>query len=129
MTPVVTALRVLFPVLGLLNIVVGWPLARRRIPPNLWYGLRVRTTLRNPEAWYAGNAECGRGLVRLGVVLLALALALPLLPGLPGVGYALICGAIMVIGSSAAIIRGLGAARRARGGPGSGAPRVPAETA
>jgi hypothetical protein len=36
--------QVLFPVLGLLLLVLGWPLAARRVRRNRWYGLRVPAT-------------------------------------------------------------------------------------
>jgi uncharacterized membrane protein len=101
-----------FPLVGLLNLAVGWPLARRRVPPNHWYGVRVRATLSDPTVWYEANAVCGDGLVRLGVVLVTVALALPFLRGMPEVGYVLICSAVLMVGSLRAIVRSLRLAAR-----------------
>ena len=60
-------LHLLFPAVGVL---LGWPLAARRIGPNPWYGLRVPAT-------FAAIALAGRDLMALGVVLTLLALLLP----------------------------------------------------
>ncbi|MEP6571729.1 MAG: SdpI family protein [Gemmatimonadota bacterium] len=101
-----------FPLIGLVSLVVGWPLARRRVPPNRWYGVRLPATLSNPTIWYAANAECGEGLVRLGAVLLVVALGLLLLRGLPELVYVLICVAVFLIGSLRATVRGVRLAKR-----------------
>jgi SdpI/YhfL family protein len=59
---------VAFPLIGLASLLLGWPLARRRVPPNRWYGVRLRATLSSPAVWYEVNAICGDDLVRLGLV-------------------------------------------------------------
>ena len=103
---------VAFPLIGLASLVLGWPLARRRVPPNRWYGLRVPATLANPAIWYEANAVCGDDLVRLGAVLLAVALGLLLVRGLPELGYVVICLAVFVVGSLRATVRGIRVAKR-----------------
>jgi hypothetical protein len=103
---------VAFPLIGLASLVLGWPLARRRVPPNRWYGLRVPATLANPATWYEANTVCGDDLVRLGAVLLAVALGLLLVRGLPELGYVVICLAAFVVGSLRATVRGIRVARR-----------------
>jgi hypothetical protein len=50
----------LFPVLGLLLVVLGWPMAARRVRPNRWYGLRVPATFADEQVWYDANAVAGR---------------------------------------------------------------------
>ena len=51
---------ILFAVLGCLLVGIGWPLARRRVGPNRWYGLRVpprsptKPSGTKPMRWPAG---------------------------------------------------------------------------
>ena len=40
---------------GLLVTALSVPLIQKRIPPNPWYGFRVRKTLENRDVWYAAN--------------------------------------------------------------------------
>lgn len=107
-----SASHVTFPVIGLASLLLGWPLVRRRVPSNPWYGVRVPATLSTPAIWYEVNAQCGEDLVRLGAVLLVVALALPFLRGLPELGYVLICLAVFVVGSLRATVRGIRLAKR-----------------
>jgi SdpI/YfhL protein family len=109
---VVITSRIAFPALGLATLIVGWPLAHRRVPPNRWYGLRVPATFADPRIWYEANAVCGDDLVRLGAVLLAVALGLQFLSGLPELGYVMICLAVLVVGSLRATIHGVKVARK-----------------
>ena len=56
--------QVAFPLIGLVTLLIGWPLARRRVPPNRWYGVRLRATLSSPAVWYeamryAATSLCG----------------------------------------------------------------------
>ena len=69
--------QLLFPLLGLLLIALGWPLAARRVRPNRWYGLRVPATFADATVWYDANAVAGRDMVGLGILVLAIALVLP----------------------------------------------------
>ena len=101
-----------FPLLGLGSALIGWPLARRRIAPNRWYGVRVASTLSSPAIWYEANAVCGDGLVRMGLVLLVVGIALRFVPGLPEIGYVAICLAVFLVGSIRATARSLGTAKR-----------------
>ena len=107
-----TTSHVAFPLIGLTSLLVGWPLARGRVPPNRWYGVRVAATLSSPTIWYAANAACGDELVRLGLVLVVIGLALPFVRGLPELGYVVICLAVLLIGSIRATGRGLRVAKR-----------------
>ena len=103
---------VAFPLIGLVTLLIGWPLARRRVPPNRWYGVRLRATLSSPGVWYEANAVCGDDLVRLGLVLLVVALALLFVRGLPELGYVSICLAVFVVGSARATARAIRVVRR-----------------
>jgi uncharacterized membrane protein len=67
--------------MGLLFVALGVPLALGKVPPNPWYGFRVAKTLRSRELWYASNAHGGWLMIRIGVLNLAVALALLAVPG------------------------------------------------
>ena len=67
----------LFPVVGALLALLGWPLAARRIGPNRWYGLRVPATFADRRVWFDANALAGRDMIILGVALAAVSLLLP----------------------------------------------------
>jgi uncharacterized membrane protein len=69
------SLSALFLCLGLTFIGIGIPLIQERVPPNRWYGLRVRKTLTNPSVWYAANRTMGYDLVWAGAAVAVTALA------------------------------------------------------
>jgi hypothetical protein len=114
-------LHLLFPAVGVLLVLLGWPLAARRIGPNPWYGLRVPATFADREVWYAANALAGRDLMALGVVLTLVALLLPSV-GLPEAAYGGVCAAVLGAGALVMTVRGWRTANRLRrerqeGGP------------
>jgi hypothetical protein len=104
--------QLLFPLLGLLLIMLGWPLAARRVRPNRWYGLRVPATFADPTVWYDANAITGRDMVGLGMLVLAIALVLPYLSNLRRDTYAGVCGGILGLGSLLLSVRGWRLANR-----------------
>lgn len=61
-------------VIGVLFVLVGVPLAQRRIARNRWYGFRIGAALRDDDVWYAVNERAGRHLIVLGGSLIAVAL-------------------------------------------------------
>jgi uncharacterized membrane protein len=102
----------LFPALGLLLVVLGWPMATRRVRPNRWYGLRVPATFADEHVWYEANAAAGRDMMALGAVLVLVALVLPRLTGLPDSTYAGVCAGILGLGSLVLAVRGWRMANR-----------------
>jgi MOSC domain-containing protein YiiM len=80
-------------------------MARRRIGPNRWYGLRVPATFADEYVWYEANAVAGRDLIALGALLVVLALTLPALAGVRGSAFAFICAAVAVAGSLVMTVR------------------------
>ena len=104
--------RLLFPTLGLLFTVLGWPLANRRVQPNRWYGLRVPATFADRRVWYDANELTGRDMMGLGVVVLLVALLLPVLIRLPEGVYTGVCAAVLGLGSLVLSVRGWRAANR-----------------
>ena len=58
--------------LPLITILVAIPLVLQRVPPNLWYGFRTRTTLSDRDIWYRANYLGGAALLYSGIVALVL---------------------------------------------------------
>jgi len=61
---------------ALLVIGLAIPLRRGSIPPNDWYGVRVRKSLSSEENWYAINRYGADQLIIYGVELIAVGIAL-----------------------------------------------------
>ena len=51
---------------GVLMIAMGIPLYGRRVPPNMFYGVRLESTLADESVWYDINARGGRDGVVFG---------------------------------------------------------------
>ena len=107
--------------IGILSIAIGLPLADRRIPPNRWYGVRLRETFADRHVWYETNAQAGRDLMLLGALFVVLALGLA--DVLPTARFVMWCGPVFVLGALLITVRSLRLARRLwrerRGNPGS----------
>lgn len=99
-----------FAGIGALSIVVGLPLADRRIAPNRWYGVRLRATFADERVWYEVNAQAGRDLVLLGVAVLVLSLAL--VDKVPTERFVLWCGPVFGVGSLVILVRSVRLANR-----------------
>jgi uncharacterized membrane protein len=59
-------------------VILGVPLMLRRVRPNPLYGLRLPATFADEWVWYEANARTGRDLLLHGMLLFAVAVALPL---------------------------------------------------
>ncbi len=90
-------LLILFVLIGLLMIVLALPLILGKVPPNTWYGFRIRLTLDYPKIWYPANRRAGWLLLIVGVVnIVAAVLLLVLVPRLTEDAYGLWMSAIML---------------------------------
>ena len=98
--------------LGAVSVLVGLPLAYRRVPRNRWYGLRIPATFADEHVWYEANAVTGRDLIVVGIVLLLLALLLPRVSSGSTPAYAAIFAIVLALGSAVAILRGWRLANR-----------------
>jgi uncharacterized membrane protein len=114
----------LFVVIGLLSIVTGLPLARRRVPPNRWYGIRLPATFADEYVWYETNAAGGRDLMVLGIIVVGVAVIPPQLATLSAAQYAGLCAGVLVVGSSAMVVRAWRLANRLLRERSAGPPRL-----
>ena len=90
-------------VTGILLVVLGRRMAKRRLPPNSWAGVRYEIALRAEENWYTMQARCAAATVGLGVVLLDSAVLFAIQAVLPETISILIPMAIMLIQTVAGI--------------------------
>ena len=115
----------LFLAAAVLLVGLGYPLAKRRIGPNRWYGFRVRATFANEQIWYDINAQAGRDLMVLGALVGILVLLLPKLPWIPPAMAVVMYSGVLAIGGVWSMIRGWREAnhqlhtRQMRGGGGA----------
>ena len=86
-----TTLLVMYVVFGLLLAGLAVPLLLDKVPPNGWYGFRVPSTLYNADLWYKVNRYMARWLLLSGIITVAGAVALYLVPGLSVDAYAWLC--------------------------------------
>jgi len=54
---------------GVLFVGISIPLVLEKIPPNHWYGVKLRKTLANKEIWYKANKYSGRDFFVIGCFL------------------------------------------------------------
>ena len=92
-----TTLLVMYVVFGLLLVGLALPLLLDKVPPNGWYGFRVPSTLYNPDLWYKVNRYMARWLLLSGIITVAGAVALYLVPGLSVDAYAWLCLLIFAV--------------------------------
>ena len=90
-------------VTGILLVVLGRRMSRRRLPPNSWAGVRYEIALRSEENWYTMQARCATATIGLGVVFIDSALLFAIQAVLPETISILIPMAIMLIQTVAGI--------------------------
>jgi uncharacterized membrane protein len=111
---IVVRLQLLVPAIAILLILLGWPMAARRVRPNRWYGVRLPATLTDARVWYEVNAVAGRDLIILGAALLVFALSVSAIAALPDELYAAACAVLLVVGSLLMTVRAWRLANRLR---------------
>lgn len=52
--------------IALLTMVLGLPLALKKVPMNSVYGFRTQKTMSSPEIWYEANRQSGFNLIVAG---------------------------------------------------------------
>ena len=98
-------LLILFLASGGILIGLSIPLIQRKVPPNPWYGFRVRRTLEDPNIWYPANASSGWRMLWLGSAIMIAAVVAYIVPGLDDAWYASIVGIVAVIGLISGLVQ------------------------
>src|SRR5687767_3385956 len=75
------ALMAMYVVIGLLLAGLALPLIQKRIPPNMWYGFRVRKTLSSPDIWYPANAYMAKYMLVWGLTIAITSFLFYFIPG------------------------------------------------
>ena len=60
------------PLLPLTFVLIGIPMAMDLVPPNPFYGIRIKETLASDELWYAANSAAGTVAVLSGLAATAI---------------------------------------------------------
>ena len=94
----------MFIVSGLVLAVVSVPLILGRIPPNGWYGFRVRKTMEHPEIWYPVNKYGGERLLVTSLLLVLAAVGYTYIPGIDLEVYSYAVLVTWVVGATIAIV-------------------------
>ena len=100
-------IEILFLMVGLLEIGLSIPLILEKVPPNPWYGFRVKKTFSSEEIWYKANRYLGRDLLVAGLILVISVLMLSMFAGrLSNYTIIWICVALVIIPLLIVVIRG-----------------------
>ena len=102
---------VLFGLTSLIYVGLGIPMARRKVPRNSLYGLRVGETMASDEVWYEANAICGREFVAFGWATLIVAVGLYPVPWPEPDIYATTLAVLHTVGVLVVAGRGMATAR------------------
>jgi hypothetical protein len=97
-------LLILFVVSGLVLVGISIPLILGKIPPNGWYGFRVRKTMENPEIWYPVNQFAGKRLLLASLVFSLAAPGIYFIPGLQVDTFSYAVLIIWVVGFTLALV-------------------------
>lgn len=73
------------------------PMIRNKVPPNLFYGVRIPRTFADEAVWYAVNRFAGKRLLIVGLVSAALAIGLYFIPGITIDSYAWIFSGVFLV--------------------------------
>ena len=102
----------IFLSVGALFVALSVPLIRRRVKPNMLYGLRIRATLADERVWFEANAKSGRDLLVLGLGISVMAVGLALVSGMTSeLHMAILVG---VTGIGAVVVTATGVSRANR---------------
>jgi uncharacterized membrane protein len=97
---------ILLASIGLLMVVLAIPMIIQKVPPNSWYGVRIKETIDNPDIWYPTNTHIGYLLLIYGILVIIMSLLLPFIPGMNPDLYALMMVALLLVGIVIILIRG-----------------------
>jgi len=93
---------------GVLLALLAIPLILGRVPPNRFYGFRVRATLENRKLWYSVNQYAGWRLLIVGMSAIFAAVAFSRIPGIGVDAYAMACLGVVAAGLTLALASSFG---------------------
>ncbi len=91
---------------GLLLALLSLPLVAGQVKPNPFYGFRVRSTLENPEIWYAVNKYFAKRQLVVALIEVVTATGLYFWPNIGVDGYALSVLGVFVAAFTVAFFQG-----------------------
>ena len=99
-------LTIIYCVGGVLTAGLSIPLILGKIPPNRWYGFRVKRTLEDNDIWYRTNAYAGKWLLGTGLWVIFTAFALKAIRHISLTAYALgVLGVlVLILGVGASLV-------------------------
>ena len=89
---------ILFVISGLLIIGLAVPLILRKVPPNIWYGFRLPSTVNNPEIWYPANEYSAWRILWMGVSVIVAGIVGFAIPGMTAETYGLSIVVVIITG-------------------------------
>ena len=88
---------------GVILVVLGRRMSQRRLPPNLWAGVRYQIALRSEENWYTMQARCATATMGMGAVFIDSALLFAIQAAMPETISILIPIIVMLVQTTAGI--------------------------
>ena len=90
-------------VTGILLVVLGRRMARRRLAPNSWAGVRYEIAQRSEKNWYTMQARCATATMGMGAVFIDSALLFAIQAAMPETISILIPIIVMLVQTTAGI--------------------------
>ena len=59
-----------FVFIGVVFIILGFPLLLKKVKPNWFYGFRTSTTVKNKDLWYKVNNQVGKEFIIAGIIVI-----------------------------------------------------------
>jgi len=59
-----------FIFIGVVLIILGFPLLLKKVKPNWFYGFKTLTTVKNKDIWYKVNKQVGRDFIIAGIIII-----------------------------------------------------------
>jgi len=92
---------------GIIAVLVSWPLIKRKVRMNSFYGFRIKAAFESEQNWYDINAYGGRLLLGLGFLIITTGLFGLLLPLRLWITYAIVSLAVITVGLVISLIKTL----------------------
>lgn len=89
-------------IMGILAMAFSWPLIKRKVKMNSFYGVRIAAAFRSDRQWYDINEYGGRLFYRLGILIIITGLIGIAIPAQKWISYSwaslvIILGGLLVV--------------------------------